>query len=335
MPPHTYPAGQGSSSTRLSKGKPGPQPLFLGSGQSSMYLSPVQEARIKSWAAGASTATPPAHDPKHKKKISKSAPASVSLSKPGSSSQGSNCTCTCTCTVCAASNGSGGISRAPTYVEGCPTCVGQSYNGRGDDRDPNCSYCQSLILDRDRRGETKNAGPGPNANVKGYYSSSRKQTGSNMTKTLPVMMTVRPKTPPRALRNPALALRMATFRKPDPDHDQITGGSGSGSPSSPVCPGPQQGRAYEAGSPPPIQWAPAPGQEVPVRQMAIPKAPQAPNLPRIAGVRDPISTNYYRNMFPPQGMGFVPDAPAMAPEMMPHGRWDLASKAPNSAMRGR
>ncbi|WVQ96091.1 hypothetical protein IAU59_003192 [Kwoniella sp. CBS 9459] len=331
MTPHTYPAGQGSSSTRLPKGKPPPQPLFLGSGQSSMFLSPVQEARIKSWAAGASTATsPPGTAESRKKKVpqSKSAPASVSLSKPGSSSQGSICTCTCTCTVCAASasNGTGVISRAPTYVvEGCPTCMGQSYSGRGDDKDPNCSYCQSQdpdrrgISDHDRDGgRTKNAGP--NANVKGYYSSSRKQTGSNMTKTLPEMMTVRPKTPPRALRNPASGLRMAAFRKPDPNPD----------PGSPR----QQGRAYEAGSPPPIQWAPAPGQEVPVRQMAIPKAPQAPNMPRITGVRDPISTNYYRNMFPPQGMCFAPGAPAMAPEIVLNGRWDLASKAPNSAMRG-
>ncbi|OCF43896.1 hypothetical protein I317_02339 [Kwoniella heveanensis CBS 569] len=283
MAPHTYPVGQPSSSSRLPKGKQPPQPLFLGSGQSSMYLSPVQEARIKSWAEGASTAaTPPpstATTAAAKKKVSKSAPAS-------------------------------------------------SYNGRGDDRDPNCSYCQSQVSDRDHDRDRHLKG-GPNANVKGYYSSSRKQTGSNMTKTLPEMMTVRPKTPPRALRNPASALRMATFRKPDPDQTGT---------SSPVSPGHgQQARAYEAGSPPPIQWAPAPGQDVlPVRQMTVPRAPQAPNMPRIAGVRDPISTNYYRNMFPPQGMYFTPGVPVVAPEIgvVPNGRWDLASKAPNSAMRG-
>ncbi|OCF35147.1 hypothetical protein I316_03189 [Kwoniella heveanensis BCC8398] len=263
MAPHTYPVGQASRSSRLPKGRQPPQPLFLGSGQSSMYLSPVQEARIKSWAEGASTAaTPPpstATTAAAKKKVSKSAPAS----------------------------------------------------------DPDRDH------DRDRHLKG-----GPNANVKGYYSSSRKQTGSNMTKTLPEMMTVRPKTPPRALRNPASALRMATFQKPDPDQTGT---------SSPVSPGHgQQARAYEAGSPPPIQWAPAPGQDVPVRQMTVPRAPQAPNMPRIAGVRDPISTNYYRNMFPPQGMYFTPGVPVVAPEIgvVPNGRWDLASKAPNSAMRG-
>ncbi|WWC65960.1 uncharacterized protein I303_108582 [Kwoniella dejecticola CBS 10117] len=159
-------------------------PMFLGSGQSSLFLSPVQEARIDSWRKGASEATPPA-----------------------------------------------------------ATANGKTKN-------------------KNKTSEKHNTRPEP---------------------PLPVS----PKSP----------INFAVLKAPDkldlPTDSQV--------------------RPHQIGVLPPVQWPPAVGQEIPMREMAKPA--KEPPLPRIAGVRDPISTNYYRQMFPPQGGAM----PMMIPGIHPIG----------------
>ncbi|WVW86792.1 hypothetical protein I302_108846 [Kwoniella bestiolae CBS 10118] len=244
-----------------------PQPQFLGPSQSSAFLSPVQEARINSWRAGASTATPPG--PKSNKV--KSAPASIG----DPSSKGSTCTCTCTCTQC------GGAE--------CPTCGG-SVTG--------CSCSIHSPKSKSSHKSKKSSGKGdkgPNAHVHGYYSSGRRQTSEKHL--------TRPE-PPLPV-SPKLPINFAVLKAPDklelPDIDRV--------------------REHQTGVLPPVQWPPAPGQEIPMRAMAKPA--KEPPLPRIAGVRDPVTQNYYRNMFPPYAHGPTPMIPGIHPiGMVPARPWN-------------
>ncbi|WWC92919.1 uncharacterized protein L201_007882 [Kwoniella dendrophila CBS 6074] len=221
------------------------QPQHMSSGQSSVYLSPVQEARIDSWRKGASEATSPTIKQKPKtvkSHKSKSAPASIGHS---SSSKGS---CTCTCTQC----------------EGyqCPTCGGELTND-----------CSCSIHSPKSRTSQKSKKSGSNI-IHGYYSSGRKRQ-------LSIKHNTRPEPPlPVTEETP---INFAVLKAPDkldlPNINQV--------------------REHQYNVLPPVQWPPAPGQEYPIREMAKPA--MEPPLPRIGGVRDPISTNYYRNMFPPHG----------------------------------
>ncbi|KAK6908796.1 hypothetical protein I204_01919 [Kwoniella mangroviensis CBS 8886] len=250
------------------------QPQFLGSGQSSMFLSPVQEARIDSWRKGASTATPPG--PKSTKV--KSAPASIT-------SKGSICTCTCTCTQCG-----GG-----TVIE-CPTCGGSMISGSCS-----CSVhsprSKSSHKSRRSTGKSGDRGNGPNAHVHGYYSSSsgKRQTSEKHNTRPEPPLPVSPKSPIN------FAVLKATDKLDLTETEKV--------------------RPHQVGVLPPVQWPPAPGQEIPMREMAKPA--MEPPLPRIAGVRDPVSQNYYRNMFPPYAHGPTPMIPGIHPiGMVPARPWN-------------
>ncbi|RXK34881.1 hypothetical protein M231_07870 [Tremella mesenterica] len=64
-------------------------------------------------------------------------------------------------------------------------------------------------------------------------------------------------------------------------------------------PSPQQVQAYRTGLPSQIQPSEVPALPIPVRQQAMPVVKQ--EQPRIVGSRDPISQNYWKQMFPPVG----------------------------------
>ncbi|WVQ79301.1 hypothetical protein IAT38_001398 [Cryptococcus sp. DSM 104549] len=258
--PSTYPS-------QYKHAKPAKMPsafngVITGAGHSSVYLTPVQEERILNWREGAETPVKP---------MIKSAPASVDVSlrskssggKSGGGASGTVCTCTCTC---------GGMGTD------CPACGS-----------PPTSCGCSVHSPRSKSSrKSKKSDQSPNANVKGYYSSKRTASSSNMTTTLPAMMTVRPRTPPPGRRPPVLNMTKANMYR----------GDKKGMPS------PEQLEAYRLGSPPPPQFGGAPMVLGPEREAAVPEQPQPPPpLPRIAGARDPMSTNYWRQMFPPAAGG--------------------------------
>ncbi|WRT69575.1 uncharacterized protein IL334_006564 [Kwoniella shivajii] len=245
--PQTYPGSQRPSTAPRQKS--GPTPLFLGSGQSSKFLSPFQEARINSWRSGASN--PPPSGPKSIKV--KSAPASINIA----SSKASSCTCTCNCTQC----GSHGE---------CQTCGGGVTSCSCSLQSPKSKSSQ----------KSKRSSNGPNTHVKGYYSSHRKQANPRPEPPLPVS----PKSP----------INFAVLKAPD----RLD------------LPTPEQVRSHQVGVLPPIQWPPAPGQEIPMREMAKPA--KEPPVPRIAGARDPVTQNYWRQMFPPHA-----PLPIMGPGLPP------------------
>ncbi|WVQ66372.1 uncharacterized protein L199_004552 [Kwoniella botswanensis] len=251
------------------------QPHFLGSGQSSMFLSPVQEARIDSWRKGASTATPPGP-----KAINvKSAPASITQP----SSKGSTRTCTCTCTQCG-----GG-----TVIE-CPTCGGSIISGSCSCsvHSPRSKSSHKSKRSTEKGGDKVN---GPNAHIHGYYSSGRRQTSEKHNTRPEPPLPVSPKSP----------INFAVLKAPDKLDLTET----------------EKIRPHQIGVLPPVQWPPAPGQEIPMREMAKPA--MEPPLPRIAGVRDPVSQNYYRNMFPPYAHGPAPMIPCIHPiGMVPARPWN-------------
>ncbi|WWC73550.1 uncharacterized protein I206_107522 [Kwoniella pini CBS 10737] len=247
-------------------------PMFMGSGQSSVYLSPIQEARIDSWRKGASEATPPGSTSKsiNQNKV-KSAPASIDIA----SSKGSNCTCTCTCTRC----GSGGT------IEECPTCGGSLTN---------CS-CSIHSPKSKSSHKSRKSNHGQNAHVHGYYSSKRKQNSRKHHNRPEPPLPVSPQSP----------VNFAVLKAPDKLH----------------LPTESQVRAHQLGVLPPVQWPPAPGQEIPMRPMAKPE--KEPPVPRIAGVRDPVSQNYYRQMFPPHGGALPMMIPGIHPiGMVPARPWN-------------
>ncbi|WVQ75070.1 hypothetical protein IAR50_004679 [Cryptococcus sp. DSM 104548] len=125
---------------------------------------------------------------------------------------------------------------------------------------------------------------------KSYYSKRTAPETLNMTQTLPAMMTVRPKTPPAAWRPPKV--------KASPTWSQFAESQGQ----APSAYG--MGMGWGGGAGAPTQWV---GRES--NPMAV--APKV-DMPRIAGVRDPISTAYFRRMFPP-APGQMPFGGAVMP----------------------
>ncbi|ODO06879.1 hypothetical protein I350_04239 [Cryptococcus amylolentus CBS 6273] len=114
-----------------------------------------------------------------------------------------------------------------------------------------------------------------------YYSNRTAPETSNMTPTLPAMMTVRPKTPPAGRRPPKLK---------SPGYDQFV----ESQVQAPSAYGLRMGMGSGAGAP--TQWvAPQSNPMAASKPMTAPKA----DLPRVAGVTDPISTAYFRRKFPP------------------------------------
>lgn len=105
-------------------------------------------------------------------------------------------------------------------------------------------------------------GKGPNSHVKSYYSRNTAPDSSNMTSTLPTMMTVRPKTLPVGRQPPKFKINK-TWAAPRSSYEQIL----------PPLTGPPQ-------------WT------VPCASpMDIFPADTEIQMPRIAGSRDPISQN--------------------------------------------
>lgn len=166
----------------------------------------------------------------------RSAPASVRL--PSNSS-----ICTCTCTDCQGN---------PSPIMSC-CCSGHS---------PKSKTSRQSKKDK-----------GPNSHVKSYYSRNTAPESSNMTPTLPTMMTVRPKTVPIGRQPPKIKANK-TWAASRPTYEQ----------TSPLTAGPPQ-------------WT-APGDS----PMDI--TPLNTEIPmfRIAGSRDPISQSYWKRMFPPAAM---------------------------------
>lgn len=154
----------------------------------------------------------------------KSAPASVRLP--------SNSSCTCTCTDC---------QESPSAITSC-----------------SCSFHSPKLKTPCK----SKKGKGPNSHVKSYYSRNTAPESSNMTSTLPAMMTVRPKTLPVGRQPPKVKINKA-WAASRSSYEQI----------SPPITGPPQWTVPFAS---PMDMFPA-NTEI--------------QMPRIAGSRDPISQN--------------------------------------------
>lgn len=154
----------------------------------------------------------------------KSAPASVRLP--------SNSSCTCTCTDC---------QESPSAITSC-----------------SCSFHSPKLKTPCK----SKKGKAPNSHVKSYYSRNTAPESSNMTSTLPTMMTVRPKTLPVGRQPPKVKINKA-WAASRSSYEQI----------SPPITGPPQWTVPFAS---PMDMFPA-NTEI--------------QMPRIAGSRDPISQN--------------------------------------------
>ncbi|OWZ66724.1 hypothetical protein AYX14_02314 [Cryptococcus neoformans] len=179
----------------------------------------------------------------------KSSPASVRLS--------SNCSsCTCTCIDC-----QGGPSRTT-------------------------SCCCSVHSPKSKTSHQSKKGKGPNSRVKSYYSRNTAPESSNMTPTLPTMMTVRPKAIPIGRQPPQIKANK-TWAASRPSYEQI----------SQLRTGPPQWTAPDAS---PMDITPL-NTEIPML--------------RIAGSRDPISQSYWRRMFPPAMPTAMPAFGVLPPQV--------------------
>nr|XP_031859742.1 uncharacterized protein CI109_004814 [Kwoniella shandongensis]KAA5526814.1 hypothetical protein CI109_004814 [Kwoniella shandongensis] len=156
---------------------------------------------------------------------------------------------------------------APASVQFSGSCSSGGGCGGGNQPCPTCASppttcsCSTARSPSSTKTKSKHsprtADTSGKTKVKGYYSSKRKETssGMSMTPTLPFMMTVRPKTPPPGRSKPKV-------RQPP----QLNGSSSA------------------AGwSQPPTLMHP------PEREVAKPT--DQPQIPRIAGARDPVSQN--------------------------------------------
>ncbi|ODO00767.1 hypothetical protein L198_03094 [Cryptococcus wingfieldii CBS 7118] len=245
--------------------------VVTGAGHSSVFLSPVQERRILNWREGASTVAP--------SQKTKSAPPSVGRrSSKGEGSLAGSCAYSCAECQAAAS-----VSAPVT----------------------SCSCTFHSVQSRTSHKLRKKKGP------KSYYSNRTAPESSNMTPTLPAMMTVRPKTPPAGSRPPKLK---------SPGYNQFVESQGQ----APSAYGLGMGMGSGAGAP--TQWvAPQSNPMAASKPMTAPKA----ELPRVAGVRDPISTAYFRRMFPP-APGQVPFGGVVMPGAHPPQAFGMPAGGPYS-----
>ncbi|WVR08141.1 hypothetical protein IAU60_005187 [Kwoniella sp. DSM 27419] len=259
-----------------------PHPGYRRSGKTcrspstSSYLTPIQEARIDSWRQSTSgatprysrdhgnTAAPSGPGPCAAKGNVKSAPASISLSR---TTKSSSCTCTCTCEAC-----HGGLPVTPEADQsGAPKVTVVSPSGH--------QPVTPAHADHKSRKPPDNRIT-PRTPLKSYYSSTRKAFTGSPSPQLPLMTTIRPKTPPGGMHriNLRLANARAALRAPE-------GWDQKDAEGRPV----NTSTHYHGDCLPPVQWPPAEGQRLPLREMAKPDPEK--QLPRISGARDPISQN--------------------------------------------
>ncbi|KAK8849556.1 hypothetical protein IAR55_004891 [Kwoniella newhampshirensis] len=230
--PNTHPAFQATYMVPATPSPAKQQQLLKASAQSgNMFLSPYQEACILNWrestsVPSSSTRTSPTRTTtttKKKTKKSKSASASVQTDSDSPCPSCASPPTTCSCSV-----------RSPSSTKS---------------KSQSKSQIEDNLPNRPK--------------IRGYYSSTRKQTTSamSMTPTLPAMMTVRPKTPPAGRTRPKV-------------HIQQMGSGGQSAPQT------QLGQPASVHSPD--------------REVAMPK--EEPTFPKIAGARDPISQNHWRHV---------------------------------------
>ncbi|ORX37854.1 hypothetical protein BD324DRAFT_403013 [Kockovaella imperatae] len=328
--PHTHPSpklGQGYASSRPSihnrlQSGPGQaaqssqrphaprHTLSTSTTSSSRYLSPIQEQRILSWRDN-TVPSKPADSPRMTTTTTtpkiKSAPASLAYSK--STPTGSS-----------------------VYSK-CPLCAGAS----------SCS-CSPY--------EQSATGAHQPRRQKSYYKNSKTKRG-----TTPSRTAVSPLTPSTPASSPHPQSAKTAHRQMStdtgysdsirytPDHvkgrlashyasEQGTSDFRTLPPAPPTysfsrpnkngMPSPEQVKAYSSGSAPTAQYGPPPTVPLPEPQVVPPPAGPAmqPQLPRIAGVRDPVSQNYFRNMFPPAAGPFGLQPGLHPPQLfgMPAGR---------------